>query len=73
MIDDPIPQPEPSGALVPPRKYPPTAVAMSTPPPPERLFPRVTSQRPVLYRFIYGCMDALDQVGDAVAHALRLR
>ena len=72
MSDDPLPQPEPSGALVPPRKYPPTAVALSTPPPPERLFPRV-SQRPALYRFIYGCMDALDQVGDAVAHALRLR
>jgi hypothetical protein len=71
MIDDPIPQPEPSGALVPPRKYPPTTVALSTPPPPpERLLPR---QQPALYRFITGCMDALDQVGDAVAHALRLR
>ena len=71
MSDDPLPEPEPSGALVPPRKYPPTAVALSTPPPPpERLLPR---QRPALYRFIYSCMDALDQVGDAVAHALRLR
>lgn len=71
MTDDPLPQPEPSGALVPPRKYPPTALALSTPPPPE--LPRVTSERPALYRFIYRCMDALDEVGDAVAHALRLR
>jgi len=71
MIDDPLPQPEPSGALVPPRKYPPTAIALSTPPPPE---PSVRSgTRPALFRVIYGCLDALDQVADAVAHALKLR
>lgn len=72
MIDDPLPQPEPSGALVPPRKYPPTAIALSTPPPPEPSA-HIRSRRPALFRVIYGCLDALDQVADAVAHALRLR
>ena len=70
MIDDPLPQPEPSGALVPPPRYPPTALALSTPPPdPSAL----RSRQPALFRVIYGCLDALDEVGDAIAHALRLR
>ncbi len=70
MIDDPLPQPEPSGALVPPRRYPPTAIALSTPPPPE---PSARSRQSAFIRVIHGCLDVLDQLGDAVAHALRLR
>lgn len=34
MSDDRLPEPEPRGALVPPRGYPPTAIAVDTPPPP---------------------------------------
>ncbi len=35
MSDDLFPEPEPSGALAPPRRYPPTAaIAVDTPPPP---------------------------------------
>ena len=34
MSDDFLPEPEPSGALAPPRRYPPTAIAVETPPPP---------------------------------------
>lgn len=38
MSDDFLPEPEPSGALAPPRRYPPTAIAVETPPPPGRMF-----------------------------------
>ena len=70
MIDDPIPRTKRRARAT--AKVSADDARVVDIPPPERLLPRV-SQRPPLYRFIYGCMDVLDEVGDAVAHALRLR
>ena len=70
MIDDPIPRPKRRARAT--AKVAGDDARVVDIPPPERLLPRL-SQRPPLYRFIYDCMDVLDEVGDAVAHALRLR
>ncbi|MGQ0643417.1 MAG: hypothetical protein ACT4P6_21940 [Gemmatimonadaceae bacterium] len=64
MMDD-QPLPEPRGALVPPRSYPPTAIGLATPPPPR--------PRPLLWRLVTKVLDALDHLADGIARALRLR
>ena len=69
---DDTPLPEPRGALVPPRRVPPTAVGVAPPPPP-RPYERVPAQRPFLRRLLSACFDVLDHFGDDIAHALRLR
>ena len=77
MTDDFSPDPEPGGALVPPRRHPPTAVGTATPPPPR-------PSRPVRTRVSRGwlgavraglnvVLDAADQAGDAIAEAMGLR
>jgi len=73
MIDDQLPLPEPRGALVPSVRHPPTAIGLSTPPPAEPHAELARSRRPLLWRVVYEAMNALDHVGDAVAHALRVR
>lgn len=78
MNSEPVPQPEPRGALVPPPRYPPTAVGVATPPPPRE--PRrwaseqaMRGPRPALWRLLRACLDALDRVGDGVARAFGAR
>lgn len=77
MSDDFPPVPEPSGALVPPRRVPPTAVATATPPPPRPLRPARAVRRggllETLRRGITAVLDAADTAGDAIAGAIGLR
>ncbi len=74
-MDDFIPQTEPSGALVPPPRVPPTAVALATPDPP----PLRPSRVPYLRRtgsvaqFVQRTLDAVDELADTVAEGLGLR
>jgi hypothetical protein len=77
MADDIQPTPEPRGALVPPVRHPPTAVAVQTPPPPPR--PRrlpAADRRPWLVRalgdLVSGALDAADAVADVVRDAVGL-
>lgn len=75
MDEDFTPPTEPSGALVPPGKVPPTAVGASTPPPvPERSGrkPYMRSMTP-MSRAIARTLDAVDELADAVAQGLGLR
>jgi hypothetical protein len=44
-MNDWTPEPQPFGWLEPPRKYPPTAVGVATPPPPRRPHRRSTRSR----------------------------
>jgi hypothetical protein len=73
-MDDATPQTEPSGALVPPRKPPSTALATASPAPtplrPERQ-PYMREQR--LRHLIAEALDAVDDLADTVAQGLGLR
>jgi hypothetical protein len=74
MEDDRVPQPEPSGALVPPPVYPRTALATAAPLPPRRRDDDdVTDARGVFVRALDRTFDALDTVGDRIAQAVGLR
>src|ERR1043165_9875624 len=44
-MDDWTPDPQPFGSLEPPRKHPPTAVGVATPPPPGRPYRRTSRRR----------------------------
>jgi len=75
MDEDITPPTEPSGALVPPDKVPPTAVGAATPAPvPQRpgRQPYMIAQTP-LARAITRTLDAVDELADAVAQGLGLR
>ena len=75
---EPTPRPEPSGALVPPSRHPPTAVGVATPPPPPRprALPGARRRRTGLLGAIGAGVDALldaaDTVGDAIREAIGL-
>ncbi len=71
MFDDESPLPEPKGALVPPRRFPPTAVGLDMLPEPRE--DRFQNLRQLFRRVVAGCMNAIDNVADSVAHTLRLR
>jgi hypothetical protein len=75
MIDDErIPDPEPSGALVPPPHLPSTALAAATPLPPRRWDDDdVIVARDFFARVVRSTFDALDNVGDSIANAIGLR
>ena len=75
MIDDErIPDPEPSGALVPPPSYPSTALATSAPlPPRHRRDDDLIAARDLFTRVVQRTFDALDTVGDSIAAAVGLR
>ena len=74
MDDERVPEPEPSGALVPPPVHPPTALAAATP-----LSPRpwddddLIEARGLLQRAVSRALDALDDVGDSIAQVVGLR
>jgi hypothetical protein len=72
-MDDRIPETQPSGALVPPPRVPPTAVATSAPLPPRGPgghAARVHSSRTGAGAFLAAALDELDRLGDGIAGAL---
>jgi hypothetical protein len=74
--DEDSPPTEPTGALEPPRRRPPTAVATVTPGPPPERRPRSETQsagvRPFLF-YLSRALDVVDTLADAVAETLHLR
>lgn len=75
MIDDErIPDPEPSGALVPPPHVPSTALAAPAPLQPRRWDDDdMIAARDFFARIVRSTLDALDNVGDSIASAIGLR
>ena len=73
MDEERLPEPDPSGALVPPPVHPPTALATAAPLPPRRWDDDVIDARGVLARAVDRALDALDTVGDRIADAVGLR
>ena len=72
--DERIPQPEPSGALVPPPVYPSTALAASPALPPRRWTDDdALAARDFFARVVQRTFDALDTAGDSIANAIGLR
>jgi hypothetical protein len=74
MDDERFPEPEPSGALVPPPVHPPTALATAAPVPPRRWDDDdLPEARVLVARLVTRTLDALDNVGDSIAVAVGLR
>jgi hypothetical protein len=73
MMDDILPQPQPSGALVPPPRTPPTALATAEPLPPLRPSGRVVRSEGLLRDLVRTTLDTLDSLGDSIAGAIGLR
>jgi hypothetical protein len=71
-MDDRIPETQPSGALVPPPRMPPTAIATSAPLPPR---PRssTTVRSSGASALLSTALDELDRLGDRLAGALGIR
>ncbi|MEO8564475.1 MAG: hypothetical protein ABI601_20545 [bacterium] len=73
MIDDLLPEPEPSGALAPPPRHPPTALATSAPLPPRRPSRVITPREGFFRGLVQATLDSLDSLGDTIAGAIGLR
>ena len=73
MDDERLPEPEPSGALVPPPTYPPAAVATAAPLPPPRPVTDIAAARNVFRDMVRAALNALDDVGDRIASSIGLR
>ena len=74
MIDDErIPDPEPSGALVPAPQVPSTSLAGAAPWTPRLNDDDVIAARELFARVVRSTFDALDNVGDSIATAIGLR
>jgi hypothetical protein len=72
-MDDRLPEPAPSGALVPPPVHPPTALATTAPLSPRRRDETLVEARGVIERVLTRALDTLDSVGDSIAAAVGLR
>lgn len=71
-MDERTPEPQTSGALAPPPRHPPTAVATAAPLPPRR--PTPARIRPSGFRgLVSAAFDAMDRLGDRIADAVGLR
>jgi hypothetical protein len=82
MDSDDTPLPDPSGALEPPRRNPPTALAVESPPPPRpprsaRSVLATLQNDPRAKRLVDNALntmfDAADSIADEIAGFLRLR
>ena len=73
MDEERLPEPQPSGALVPPPVHPPTALATAAPLPPRPRDGDLLEARNLVARVIARTLDALDNVGDSIAAAVGLR
>ena len=73
--ETPIPPTQPSGALVPPTRLPPTALATLPAPLPHgrRPTPRAYTELRGLERFLARALDAVDEFADTVAENLGFR
>ena len=79
MFSDDAPLPDPSGALEPPNRKPPTAVAVSTPEPPRppRSIRNALQSDPRTRKFVDDAIrvvfDAADNLADEIASLFRVR
>ena len=74
MIDERIPDPAPSGALVPAPQFPSTGLASVAPVPPRQWSDDdMLVARDFFARVVRSTFDALDNVGDSIASAIGLR
>lgn len=73
MIDDILPEPQPSGALVPPPRTPPVALATAQPLLPHRPSRGIASGEDLLRDLVRTTLDTLDSLGDSIAGAIGLR
>jgi hypothetical protein len=73
MDEERLPEPEPSGALIPPPTYPPSALATAAPLPPRRWADDSIEARDFFVRALDRTLDALERVGDSIAAAVGLR
>ena len=79
MFSDDAPVPDPSGALEPPNRKPPTAVAVSTPDPPRppRSLRHALQSDPRTRQFVDKAIqvvfDAADNLADEIAGLFRVR
>ncbi|MEO6528966.1 MAG: hypothetical protein ABIP93_20275 [Gemmatimonadaceae bacterium] len=73
MNDELMPEPEPSGALVPPPRHPPTAIATAAPLPPSRPTRAITPREGFFRDLVQTTLNTLDEVGDSIARAIGLR
>jgi hypothetical protein len=72
--ETPTPPTQPSGALVPPTRLPPTALAtLPAPLPHRRPTPRAYAELRGFQRFFARAFDAVDELADTVAENLGLR
>ena len=74
MSDDFVPETQPSGALDPPRRRPPTAVGtLAVPPHPFRVPQRRFMRRSRVQQLLGLVFDGLDRLGDRIARASGVR
>jgi hypothetical protein len=73
MMDDILPEPQPGGALVPPPRTPPTALATAEPLPPPRPSSRIVRSEGLFRDLVRDTLDTLDSLGDSIASAIGLR
>ena len=73
MIDDMLPEPEPAGALIPPPRNPPIALATADAPLPYREPRGVAPREGIVRQVVQTALNALDDVGDSIARAVGLR
>ena len=79
MVSDDAPLPDPSGALEPPNRQPPTALSVATPQPPRppRSIRNALQSDPRTRQFVDGAIrvmfDAADNLADEIADFIRLR
>jgi hypothetical protein len=73
MMDDILPEPQPSGALVPPPRTPPVALATVEPLPPRRPSSRAVRSEGFFRDVVRSALDSLDSLGDTIAGAIGLR
>ena len=72
--ETPMPPTQPSGALVPPPRFPPTALAtLPAPLPHRRPTPRAYAELRGFEKFFARALDAVDEFADTVAENLGLR
>ena len=71
-MDDWTPDTQPDGAMTPPPRVPPTAVATMTPQPPRKPTPKST-RAGGLIALLDRALDALDAVAERIANAVGLR
>ena len=76
LDDTPAPVPQPGGALVPPVRHPPTALAADSSLPPReraRVWIRQSSVSQSAGNLVRYLLDAMDVLGDTVAEGLGIR